>query len=182
MPQDLIPALQIHRDDTVAIALRSLAAGEVILGVQLNAPIERGHKLALQAHRSGDPVIKYGLPIGKATAPIAPGEAVHVHNLRTALGGELAYTRNGAAAAPPSLATQSWHGYRRADGRAATRNEVWILPTVGCVAVTAEEIARQAQGRHGARIDGIHAFAHPHGCQHRDKNGPGTGLKRGQLG
>lgn len=164
MPQALPPALLIHGDDTVAVALRPLAQGESVLGVTLIEPIECGHKVAMQPHRAGAFAIKYGQPIGRTSQPIAAGAHVHVHNLQTALSGELHYRpgSNTSKALTPSPAI--WQGYMRADGNAATRNEVWILPTVGCVALTAEEVAQAARERHKDRIDGIHAFAHPHGC------------------
>lgn len=174
MSQVLPGLLRIHGDDTVGVALRPLAAGETVLGVTVREPIERGHKLALVGHAAGAPVIKYGLPIGRTTAPIDPGAHVHVHNLGTALGGELAYSRQGAARPAAGTASATWQGYRRADGRAGTRNEIWILPTVGCVGVTADEIARAARARHGDRIDGIHAFPHPHGCSQLGDDLAGT--------
>jgi altronate hydrolase len=114
-------------------------------------------------------VVKYGHSIGLARQPIAPGEHVHLHNLETALAGEVAYQGGRAAQPPGTPSSKRWRGYVRADGRAATRNEIWILPTVGCVAVTAEQVARSAEARHAAllasgAIDGIHAFTHPFGC------------------
>lgn len=159
------PALQIHAQDTVAVALRPLKIGESVLGTLLVDAVPQGHKFALKGHAAGDAVIKYGAPIGNATASIAPGRHVHVHNLATALAGVLAY-RPGSADLrfAGSGDERTWSGYRRADGRAATRNEAWILPTVGCVGMTAEMLAREANARHAGRIDGVHAFAHPHGC------------------
>jgi altronate hydrolase len=168
-------ALQIHPADSVAVALHDLAAGETVLGVTLQAAIARGHKLALRTHRPGQIVTKFGLPIGVATAAIAPGDHVHTHNLATALAGELVYDSRPSAPPAESLGEMtSWRGYRRPDGRAATRNEVWILPTVGCVGLTAEQIARAAKERHAGRIDGIHAFAHPHGCSQLGDDLDGT--------
>ncbi|WP_026091396.1 altronate dehydratase family protein [Blastomonas sp. AAP53] len=168
-------AMQVHAADTVAVALRDLPAGETLqIGgqtVTLTDDIAQGHKFAVAAHAIGAAVVKYGLPIGSACMPIAPGDHVHTHNLKTALAGELAYAPGPAAAerVAQQPAGPLWQGYRRADGRAATRNEIWILPSVGCVALTAEQIARDANTRHGeliaqGRIDGVHAFAHPHGC------------------
>lgn len=174
LPAVLPAALKVHAADSVAVALRPLAAGEAVLGVTLRDPVGRGHKLALAALRTGDPVIKYGLPIGRATRAIAPGEHVHVHNLQTALAGELAYAPAAARSDPARGWNATWQGYRRADGQAATRNEVWILPTVGCVGLTADEIARAARLRHGDRIDGIHAFNHPHGCSQLGDDLAGT--------
>ncbi len=165
MSHKLPPALQVHPADTVAVALRALDAGEQVLGVRTATAIPQGHKVALVELPEGAVVAKYGQPIGRARTAIRPGDHVHSHNLATALAGELAYRpgqRRVAAANAGKLPT--WQGYLRADGRAATRNEVWILPSVGCVGITAEEVARAARDRHAGRIDGIHAFAHPHGC------------------
>ncbi|MBF9152262.1 UxaA family hydrolase [Novosphingobium jiangmenense] len=168
-------ALQVHATDGVAVALRPLRGGEEVLvagrAITLRADIAQGHKFALHDHRTGDEVRRYGLPIGRASAAIATGEHVHVHNLATALVGECTYAGGSGAArqAKTPVETATWLGYRRSDGRAATRNEIWVLPTVGCVGLTAEQVVRAAQTRHAdviARggIDGIHAFAHPHGC------------------
>lgn len=175
---DIMPdALHIHAADGVAVALRDLAADAVVrvngADVVLNQAVGRGHKFALRPHAAGAPVMKYGLQIGRATQAIGAGDHVHVHNLATALAGELAYAPPAATARAKiqrdKNAAPMWQGYLRADGRAATRNEIWILPTVGCVGLTSEQVARAAELRHAAliaadRIDGILAFSHPHGC------------------
>ena len=168
-------ALRVHPEDSVAVALRPLAAGEMA-GVPLREAIGQGHKFALRAHAAGDVVTKYGLPIGLATRDIAPGEHVHSHNLATALAGELEYAEgvHPAFSAAPAAQQPEWQGYLRADGLAATRNEVWILPTVGCVGLTAEQVARDAMQRHAGRIDGVHAYAHPHGCSQLGDDLAGT--------
>lgn len=167
--------LQIHPADSVAVALRPLAAGEIVAGVRVAAAIPQGHKLALVDLPVGAKVTKYGQPIGCASVAIAAGDHVHSHNLVTALAGELVY-RPGQGAVPsgPQSDLPAWRGYLRADGRAATRNEIWILPSVGCVGITAEEIARAARDRHAGRIDGVHAFAHPHGCSQLGDDLEGT--------
>ncbi len=185
-PPPAIPpsAIRVHRDDSVVVALRALASGETVLGIRLAQDIAPGHKLALRAHAPGDQVIKFGQPIGRATQAIAPGEHVHVHNLHTDLSGELAYRQGSVqvAPAPAPAPAATWQGYLRSDGRAATRNEVWILPTVGCVAQTAEEVARAARERHAGRIDGIYAFPHPHGCSQLGDDLAGTrGLLAGLV-
>lgn len=168
-------ALQIHPADSVAVALRPLAAGEIVAGAQVAAAIPQGHKLALVDLPVGAKVTKYGQPIGRASVAIAAGDHVHSHNLVTALAGELAY-RPGPGTIPsgPQSDLPGWRGYLRANGRAATRNEIWILPSVGCVGITAEEIARAARDRHAGRIDGVHAFAHPHGCSQLGDDLEGT--------
>ncbi len=157
--------LRVHESDTVAVALRPLSAGDVILGIALRDDVSQGHKIALVSHAAGDVVTKYGQAIGRATQSIAPGDHVHTHNLATALSGELTYAPGaGSVSVPDMISQKRWQGYRRPCGRAATRNEVWILPTVGCVGLTGEEVARAARDRHGAAIDGIFAYSHPHGC------------------
>lgn len=169
-------ALQVHASDGVAVALCALPAGAAVsiagASIVLAQDIPQGHKFALRDHAAGEPVIKYGLQIGRATCAISAGAHVHVHNLATALVGECVYSAGPASAArqpAADTAEPSWQGYCRPDGRAATRNEIWILPTVGCVGLTAEQVARAAELRHAGlieagRIDGVLAFAHPHGC------------------
>ncbi len=169
-------ALRVHVADSVAVALRDLAEGEQVFALTLRDAVPQGHKFALADLASGEVVVKYGQPIGRTSRAIAAGEHVHSHNLSTALAGELAYQAQAKSAAVSGLSGQAprWQGYVRADGRAATRNEVWILPTVGCVGMTAEQIAREAQVRHHGRLDGVHAFAHPHGCSQLGDDLAGT--------
>lgn len=175
MPEKLSALLRIHEADTVAVALRPLTKGESAGGIILREPVSQGHKLALRAHSAGDTVFKYGQPIGRATRAIEAGEHVHSHNLETALTGEIAYAPgNGRARSLAEPVAATWRGYQRADGRAATRNEIWVLPTVGCVGQTAEQVARFAQQRHHGRLDGIHAFTHPHGCSQLGDDLAGT--------
>ena len=158
--------LRIDPRDDVAVALSRVAAGEAVGdGVVAAADIPAGHKLALRAIGKGEAVRKYGWPIGHATADIAAGEHVHSHNLATSLQGLEAYAYAPVAPEPlpaPTLAT--FQGYRRADGRVGTRNEIWILCTVGCVARTAQKIAAEADRRFRGRVDGVHALTHPFGC------------------
>lgn len=168
-------ALQVDPRDSVATALRDLVAGEAVLGVTLRNDVPRGHKVALIGHAPGDPVMKLGFPIGHASRAIEPGDHVHSHNLETSLAGESVYRFEAAAlVAPPVPTDATFLGYERANGRVATRNEIWVLPTVGCVARTAEKIARTAQARHGDRIDGVHAFTHPFGCSQLGDDLAGT--------
>ena len=162
------PAIRVHPDDDVAVALRPLEPGEQIdvagVSATLRDSIGYGHKFALHDIEKGSAVRKLGWPIGEATQPIRAGEHVHTHNVKTSLEGveEYRFEPLSAAALPNSDA--QFCGYRRADGRVGTRNEIWILPTVGCVARTADRIAGQANSRRPEGVDGVYAFAHPHGC------------------
>jgi altronate hydrolase len=161
-------AVVIDPSDSVAVALRPLAAGETIaIGderVTLRSAVPAGHKVARREIALGDVVVKYGFPVGLTTAPIAPGDWVHSHNLATQLGPTAAYSY----APTPTTATPNeaptFSGYKRADGRVATRNEIWVLSTVGCVNHAAERIARAANDRAAGAIDGVYAFPHPFGC------------------
>jgi altronate hydrolase len=178
----------VHADDDVAVAVRELAAGEEVdIGgrrLTIAEAIPRGHKVALRAVRAGESVRKFGWPIGRATRDIAAGALVHTGNLVTRLEGlneyryepdgsalgvvpEVSAPSNGARAQKPGAgarAAETFMGYRRADGRVGTRNEIWILCTVGCVARTAERIARLGSAQFAGQVDGIHAFTHPFGC------------------
>jgi altronate hydrolase len=156
--------LQIDPRDDVATALVALAPGDRALGVEVLDEIPAGHKLAVRAVKTGDPVLKYGWPIGHATADIAPGRHVHSHNLTTSLVGVEAYSYAPVAADPLPTTDATFDGYRRADGRVGTRNEIWILCTVGCVARTVQKIAAEADRRFKGRVDGVIALTHPFGC------------------
>jgi altronate hydrolase len=166
-------AIRIDDRDTVAVALRPITAGDRI-DVAGDSSIVRqdipaGHKIALTNIEPDQAITKYGVPIGVATQPISRGDWVHSHNLRTSLSGVIEYAFNPittrvSPVAGPRSPLPTFRGYRRANGTAATRNELWVLNTVGCVNHAAERIAKQAAERFAGRIDGVHAFAHPYGC------------------
>jgi altronate hydrolase len=153
----------------VATALRDLVAGETLdlhgQAIVARADIPKGHKVAVRAVAKGEDVLKYGWPIGRATADIAVGDHVHVHNVETRLSGveDFAYAdaHPEPHEAPPA---GTFLGYRRKNGRVGTRNEIWVLCTVGCVANTARRIAEKANARFAGRVDGVFAFPHPFGC------------------
>ena len=121
---------------------------------------EDGHKYARRAIRAGENVVKYGMPIGHATRDIAAGEHVHVHNLATNLGDTLdyAYAPDAAclAAHPGDLRDgRTIRAYRHPDGRVGIRNDIWVIPTVGCVNRLCERLAATCGGL---------ALTHPYGC------------------
>lgn len=176
-----LPFFRIAEEDDVAVALAPLEQGQVLLidglSITLRDPIARGHKFALHPIAAGDKVHRYRAPIGVASQPIATGEHVHSHNVRTALAGEVAYAARAAtstATQAPKHAPRSFEGYVRADGRVGTRNEIWILPTVGCVGRLGERLARAGEGLTQGRIDGIAAFNHPFGCSQLGADLDGT--------
>ncbi|MEA3053134.1 MAG: altronate hydrolase [Sphingomonadales bacterium] len=173
------PALQLDPRDDVAVALATLAAGARVevdgRSLEVRGEVPSGHKLALRDMAAGETVRKFGWPIGILTASVRAGEHVHNHNLSTLLGGVEGY-------APERLPAETleageaprFMGYRRGDGRVGTRNEIWILPTVGCVGRTAQKIAAASSARHPDKVDGIHAFAHPFGCSQLGEDLAGT--------
>ena len=156
--------IHIHPNDNVAVALRPVAAGTVFGGVTAVMDIPQGHKMALKDLNPGDQVVKYGFSIGHATAEVKAGQWVHTHNMATNLSGELEYTYNPKACFPAPAAPGTFRGYRRPDGRAAIRNEIWIIPTVGCVNDVAKVLARENQDLVKGSIDGLYTFPHPFGC------------------
>jgi altronate hydrolase len=165
------PAIRIDERDTVAVALRAIAAGDRVdiagASVVARQDVPAGHKIALTHIEPGQAVTKYGVPIGIATSAIEAGDWIHSHNLKTALSGLIDYAYSPVAdPRPPSAAPAlpTFRGFRRPNGRVGTRNELWVLNTVGCVNHAAERIAKQAADRFAGHIDGVHAFAHPYGC------------------
>ncbi len=160
--------IRIHPDDNVAVALTDLRAGERLnadgLSVTAAEEVARGHKIALQSIRAGEAVVKYGNPIGIASAEIEKGAWVHVHNVRTALSETAEYVYRHQSFPLPETKPRSFPGYRRPDGRAAVRNELWILPTVGCVNAVAAAMVRENRHLVRGSIDGLCHFPHPYGC------------------
>lgn len=114
-----------------------------------------GHKYARRAIAAGEAVVKYGMPIGHATRDIAPGEHVHVHNLATNLGDVLEYRYEPNFADLPREPAPTIMAYRHPDGRVGIRNDIWIIPTVGCVNRLCERLAATCGGL---------ALTHPYGC------------------
>ncbi|MFT3847000.1 MAG: altronate dehydratase family protein [Lacibacter sp.] len=162
--------IKINAKDNVVIALRNFSAGEVISvdgkDITLLSNIERGHKIALTDIPEGTDIIKYGYPIGISTAAIKQGEHVHVQNVKTKLHDVFDYSYN------PSLhdvvhpkRNLTFNGYRRKNGEVGIRNEIWVVPTVGCVNGIAEQIIREFKAEvNPTDIEGIEVFKHNYGC------------------
>lgn len=162
--------LKINQDDDVVIALDDLAEGEIIdVGgkcVTLKERIDKGHKVALHPIAEGENVIKYGYPIGHATRPIAEGEWIHSHNIKTNLSDEIEYTYT------PKIAPKHYPkdervvmGYERKNGDMGIRNELWVIPTVGCVNGQAEAIVERVKSEMDcSHLDDVRVYTHPYGC------------------
>ncbi len=161
--------IRINPLDNVAVALQDIPEGEKLsldgIGdIAVRENITRGHKIAILPVKEGEPVIKYGAAIGLAKSDIEPGQWVHVHNVRTGLSENAEYSYNHKSFPLPNPAPKSFEGFRREDGRAAVRNELWIIPTVGCVNNIAAAMVRENQDLVKGSIEGIYTFPHPFGC------------------
>lgn len=160
--------IKIHSGDNVAVALKPLSSGTAAeIGgntVTLLEDIPQGHKFALADIPAGSSVIKYGCAIGMAKEHIKTGAWIHTHNLKTGLGDLLAYTYEKQETAVIPTEERFFQGYRRPDGKVGVRNEIWIIPTVGCVNNIATALERMAKKYVGGSIDEIAAFPHPYGC------------------
>lgn len=164
--------LKINPADNVAVVLAAdgIPAGTVWTDgdekVMVTEPVARGHKFALRPIACGKQVIKYGYPIGIATEDIAPGQWIHSHNLRTGLCDDLEYTYE-PVRTDNSLAGEeiTVDGYLRANGDMGIRNELWIVPTVGCVNGQANAIVSRIKTECDlAGVDAVYAFTHNYGC------------------
>ncbi len=163
------PLFRIDPADNAAVSLRRLEGGTVctVGGVQVSVlqDIPAGHKVALRGIKQGEPILKYGHPIGRLTRPVEAGEWVHEHNLRSAASGQPELLRGTAQQPPPAGEAPTFRGFPRADGAVGIRNEIWIVPTVGCVNSLAQQLARRLrqEGLPGS-VDTAAAWPHPHGC------------------
>ncbi|MBQ1300705.1 MAG: UxaA family hydrolase, partial [Erysipelotrichaceae bacterium] len=155
----------IHEHDNVAVALVPLPKGFVLAdGTVLNEDIDLGHKIALKDIKAGEPVIKYDNLIGFAREDIKRGDHVHVHNIRTSLGDNNEYTYAPMDIKDVRVEEEYFEGFLREDGRAGVRNEIWIMPTVGCVNSVVKKMEAEAQKFVSGSLEGIIAFNHPYGC------------------
>ncbi len=162
--------IRIHPADDVAVALRDIPEGTkaevdgkayIVLD---NIPM--GHKMALRDLKTGENIRKYGSPIGHATKDIPAGSWLHSHNVSTNLEGLLKYSYRPV---PPLTGTlharpDTFMGYLRPDGRAATRNEIWVIPLVSCVNPLVRSIAENAAALVAGQCDGVWALPHNTGC------------------
>ncbi len=157
--------IKINGLDNVAVALTDLRTGEEHEGVVLAEDIVKGHKFALTEIAEGEQIIKYGNPIARAVHTIPAGAHVHTHNARTNLSENLEYAYNKVKTDLPEAKPRTVNVYRRADGNVGIRNELWIIPTVGCVNGQAKLILETFKNRYGTKgFDGIFTYTHPYGC------------------
>ena len=166
--------LKINPADNVGVALQPLSKGEVIdvdgQRITLLTDVPAGHKCALKDIAEGENVIKYGFPIGHALHAIRQGSYLDHEDIRTNLEGTLDYSDirpKGLCKPEPSGEQLTFQGYVRSDEQVGIRNEVWVIPTVGCVNGIIKQIVEKVKEDLGSTIegiDGIFHFPHNYGC------------------
>ena len=160
--------IRIHSSDNVAVALKTVPAGTPVdldgYAVTAAEEIPAGHKIALTDIPEGVNIIKYGFPIGHAKADIKAGEHVHTHNVKSNLEGLREYAYHPVKGTDRVEEPQTFMGYVRPDGRVGIRNEVWIIPTVGCVNGIAEAIEDRCRAEMPEGVERVCAYTHPYGC------------------
>jgi altronate hydrolase len=206
--------IKINPEDNVAVALLDLQKGDAVEGIVLSMDVPRGHKVLLKDLKAGEDVIKYGFPIGHVTRDAAAGTVVDHTCIKTNLEGLLEYKYEPAFDEPESPASGlrglklfesekclkkfcptpadmkpvTFKGFRRADGQVGIRNQIWVIPTVGCVNGICQEIVRRFQeeisplaalgrndketvissggeaGVEKSSVDAVVAFPHNYGC------------------
>lgn len=155
---------RINPLDNVAVALEDLKRGYSENGVTLLDDVPFGHKVLLEDLKADSLVIKYGNPIGRVAKNEKAGAYIHQHNLKTNLTETKEYTFSGDKSYSPWENPLTFNGYERKNGSVGIRNEIWIIPTVGCVNSTVRTIENKAQHLVKDTVDGIFAFTHPYGC------------------
>ena len=152
--------IKIHQSDSVAVAVELLNKGELVTvdgnQIELIDSIPAGHKFALKDIKSGENIIKYAYPIGHAKCDIKIGEHIHTQNTKSNLSALLDYQYNPNFCDLEKTNPLTFMGYKRPDGKVGIRNEVWIIPTVGCVNSIVREIEAQSQQFKTENIDGIY--------------------------
>lgn len=162
--------IKIHTEDNVFVLLRDYKAGETIefgdKTISVKVDIPKGHKIAIQDIKKSEGIIKYGQPIGFALEDIALGEHIHVHNAKTKLSGTIEYSYDRKLADRDiQKEDRVFMGYKRKDGSVGIRNELWIVPTVGCVNGTGQMIVDTFKREVDVQsIDHIEVYKHNYGC------------------
>ena len=158
--------------DSVGVALQDLPAGTPIVlddgtSFTLQEDIKRGHKFALKNIATDENVIKYGFTIGHATQPINQGAWLHTHNVKTNLSGELTYTYNPVKFENKvAKDSRTFMGYKRPNGKVGIRNDLYIIPTVGCINPLLDIIVEQFKALYpdNGSFDNVVVLKHPYGC------------------
>lgn len=156
--------LLIEENDDVLIALHPLKKGQVVEGITLLEDIPQAHKIARHDMKAGTTVLKYGESIGKLSKDVSKGAWIHTHNLRTGLEETPVYAYNKGEIANVKASTKTFMGYVRKDGSVGTRNDIFLIPTVGCVNMNIMAMKNRFLKKHPEAADCIKVINHPYGC------------------
>ena len=162
--------LKINPADSVVVCLRPMTKGEIIdidgKQIELLQDTPAGHKVLINDAKEGQDIIKYGYPIGHARKDLKAGEWVNENNLKTNLSGTLEYEYSPVnETLKIANENRTFKGYIRKNGDVGVRNEIWIVPTVGCVNGIAERLVKELQKETGGEgVDSIYAWHHNYGC------------------
>ena len=162
--------LKINPADSVVVCLQAKKKGDVIeidgQRVVLNQDTPAGHKVLIRDVSEGENIIKYGYPIGHARQDLKAGDWVNEDNLKTNLSGTLEYTYQPVEERLNiKKENRTFKGYVRKNGDVGVRNEIWVVPTVGCVNGIAERLVKELQREtRGEGVDSIYAWHHNYGC------------------
>ncbi len=162
--------LKINPADSVVVCLQPKKKGDVIdidgKQVTVLQDTPAGHKVLISDKKEGEDIIKYGYPIGHARKDLKAGEWVNENNLKTNLSGTLEYTYQPVnEELNIKDEKRTFRGYVRKNGEVGVRNEIWIVPTVGCVNGIAERLADQLRKETACKdIDAVYAWHHNYGC------------------
>ena len=162
--------IKINPADTVIVCLQAKSKGDVVevdgKSITISQDTPAGHKILIADTPEGKDIIKYGYPIGHAKTDLKAGDWVNENNLKTNLSGTLEYTYSPVSETLDIKdEKRTFKGYVRKNGDVGTRNEIWIVPTVGCVNGIAERLAGQLRSETGEEgIDAVYAWHHNYGC------------------
>jgi len=179
--------IKINPRDNVVVCLHDTAGGETITidgkEIEILEDIKTGHKVAIEDIAFKANIIKYGEPIGHATADIPAGSFVHTHNIKTNLSGNLEYRFDQHIREIEEVKdTNTFRGYRRKNGEVGIRNELWIVPTVGCVNGQAQQIINRFKAEvNPENIDAIEVFRHNYGCSQLGDDHANTSAVLGNI-
>ena len=167
---ELATYLKINPADSVVVCLQPKKKGDLITidgkTIILNQDTPAGHKVLIKDVKQGEDIIKYGYPIGHALQDLKAGDWVNENNLKTNLSGTLEYSYNPVSEELTiKKENRTFKGYKRKNGDVGVRNEIWIVPTVGCVNGIAEKLAEKLRNETKLEgIDSVYAWHHNYGC------------------
>ena len=163
--------LKINPEDSVVVCLEAKKKGEIIMNdgyqIILNQDVPAGHKVLVKDVGKGENIIKYGYPIGHTRQAMKAGDWVNEDNLETNLDGTLEYIYNPVKEEfNVPFTNRTFKGYRRLKGGVGIRNELWVVPTVGCVNGIAEKLAAKLRIEIAEErgVDAVYAWHHNYGC------------------